>query len=408
MTRIPDSFEGATREEFAQEAIRALREAGVEGPLECDEGFTAITHPERGSFDLRNTFSALRDKRAEVRRDVLRRAAALWVQPVRVPETWEEAREEILLSVGPRIDQVVQDGRREIAGTPIPTPLGEIDEHLVSVLCFPIEGGATGVSMPLLDRYGVDVEEAFHAAGANLRRRSEGGWLSSKEVPGVWMSPWRDGFDASRLAIPTLFARVPWRGSPVVIAPLPDRLLWAGSEDEEGLFHLARLGRRKLDEHRTSHFLRPVRLVEGDRWEEWLPPEGHPAHGPLRLLRANDEARDYARQAELIREVAAAKGQAAMALPSLGIVQSTVDASPMTVTTWAQGRVVALPRADAIVFRRKGEVLGYAPWDDVARALPGALAPMGGYPVRHLAADFPDDWQLASLDLRPWSGPPTL
>jgi hypothetical protein len=74
-------------------------------------------------------------------------------------------------------------------------------------------------------------------------------------------------------------------------------------------------------------------------------------------------------------------------------------------TTWASGRPTALPKADGIVFRRGGEVLGWAPWEDVERALPGALKALPGYPLRFLGTDFPEDWQLGTLDLRPWQGP---
>jgi hypothetical protein len=51
--------------------------------------------------------------------------------------------------------------------------------------------------------------------------------------------------------------------------------------------------------------------------------------------------------------------------------------------------------------------LGAAVWEKVARKLPGSLRPLPGYPVRFMAADFPEGWQLASLDLESWGGPQT-
>jgi hypothetical protein len=74
----------------------------------------------------------------------------------------------------------------------------------------------------------------------------------------------------------------------------------------------------------------------------------------------------------------------------------------MTTTRWCAGSPSALPKADAVVFEKDGETLGIAPWDDVKKKLPGALRPAAGYPTRFMAHDFPEDWRLAVLDLKPW------
>jgi len=51
-------------------------------------------------------------------------------------------------------------------------------------------------------------------------------------------------------------------------------------------------------------------------------------------------------------------------------------------------------------------VLGIASWEDVVSKLPGVLDPLPGYPLRFLASSFPEDWQLAALDLKRWGPPP--
>jgi hypothetical protein len=77
----------------------------------------------------------------------------------------------------------------------------------------------------------------------------------------------------------------------------------------------------------------------------------------------------------------------------------------MTVTTWRSGKPAALPKADAIVLRQGAKTLGIVMWDELQQALPGQLTRLRGYPARYLATDFPEGWQLGSLDLKPWSGP---
>ena len=77
----------------------------------------------------------------------------------------------------------------------------------------------------------------------------------------------------------------------------------------------------------------------------------------------------------------------------------------MTVTTWRSGKPVALPKADSILLRRGAVTLGLVAWDDLERSMPGQLKRMPGYPARYLAADFPEDWQLGMLDLKPWNEP---
>lgn len=203
-----------------------------------------------------------------------------------------------------------------------------------------------------------------------------------------------------------LFGRHPLRGRPVAVAPSPNRLLFAGSEDPDGLFHLGRLARRMAERTRAFLFLRPVRMGEdGESWEDWIPPRGHAAWEVLRWAQAVHDRTDYEQQARLARQAAAGKGEV-LPMPPLVLLLAGVGAEVLTLTVWEAGGPCALPKADAILFRREGEILGYTGWDEVVAALPGALEPMPGYPTRYLAADFPEDWQVATLELRPWDLPP--
>ncbi len=399
------SRERITRAEFRREVIALLHAAGLEGPFTHDEEGDRLVHAGEGSFDLREAYDNMAGLPAAQRADLLGRAIRGLVKAPSIPTTWAEARDLVRLSVTPRISVVAAEIRRSRGSTEGATPQAELTPHLVLQLVLPqTKTRQATVSMDLVAHWGVPVEEAFRTATENLRRVSNTGWGLMKEAPGVYFSPWKDGFDASRVTLPRLFAGVPLRGRPVALAPSPSAFAFAGSDDEEGLFHLARLSRRLYEQSKTYLFLRPIRLAEdGESWEPWLPERGHGACEPLRLLHAINECGDYAEHAAIVRRAAESKG-AVMRMPALEIVQSLVGAETMTVTRWKAGGTCALPRADAIILERDdGEVLGWARWDAVAKPL--RLRALPGYPTRYLATTFPEDWQLGSLDLQPWTPP---
>jgi hypothetical protein len=309
----------------------------------------------------------------------------------------------VLPDVKPRIRLAAEAARQSKREGPAQRSVLEITPHLVIDVVIPVEGGAMRIGGEAYATWGVPHDEVFRTAARNLAKRSEGSWQVTKEAPGVYRSPWRDSYDVARLMLPRLFGRAPLRGRPVAVGPTTSRLLFAGDEDPEGLFHLGRLARRVIDQDPAFLFLRPVRLgADGESWEDWLPPRGHPAFDVLRMLRALEEKRDYDAQTEFHRRFAR---PGTPPPPALAILQSSVDGQTLTVTHWTAGPPTALPKADLIVMRRGDEVLGYTEWETVARALPGELKPLPGYPARFLAADFPEEWRLGDLDLKPWSGP---
>jgi hypothetical protein len=77
-------------------------------------------------------------------------------------------------------------------------------------------------------------------------------------------------------------------------------------------------------------------------------------------------------------------------------------------TVWNEGKKAAFPKAEAVIFVGGSEVaLGFAPWESVQRALSGSsrATPKPDYPTRYVVTDFPEDWQMGMLDLKPWGGP---
>jgi hypothetical protein len=393
-----------TKEEFAREVEVAVRNTGYQGAITRDAAQVSV---ENGEFlNLESLYAQLASWPAERRQSALAKAVHFLVNPPRLPETWEEAAKLVLPVLKRRIDIVVEDAYRALGQGPPRVYVAELTPHLVFELKVPVVGATLSVPMECLGRWGIGPETAFRAAGANLRARTPHDWLGSPKYPGAFISPWRDGFDCSRLFMPDVFGRLVLKGRPVALPFRPSLLAVAGSEDEEGLFQMGQLARRTQTEDKGFYTQRTLRMgADGESWEDWLPAKGHAAYESLRLLRAMEESRDYAEQAAVTALLAKAKNTEAAPLPRLEVVQTAIGAEVLAFTTWRAGKPVALPKADAIVLRRGDEVLGIASWDKVREALPGQLRPLPGYPPRFLATDFPDDWQLGGLDLAPWQEP---
>jgi hypothetical protein len=221
----------------------------------------------------------------------------------------------------------------------------------------------------------------------------------SPDYPGVYRSPWNDGFDASRILLPQAVRSLPVRGDPVLILHAPSCVLAAGADVADSLFQLGRCARKRWESNKGSHITRPIRRTDG-QWKHWMPPRNHPAHPLLRLMEALAEKRDYDELLSITRERLSQRGLTA-ATPPVQIVQSPLG-DTRTVAMWTDRTATALPIADGIVFERGGAVLGVAEFETVRAALGSELEPLTVYPRRLLGRTFPAEWQLGKMALVPW------
>ena len=188
---------------FADEVTTSLRAGGVVGNIAYDRASERLineTLPE--AFYLLEPWRVWQRLEEAERAAWLGRYVEVFLRGRQVPRTWEEAREGILPRVRPRVVHVCWPLRHELDGLRVPRlPFGELTEHLVVELAWPQEDAVATVLMEDLERWGVTPDAALEAAASVLRTRSEkpAAWLGSKELAGVWRSPWQDRFDASRV-----------------------------------------------------------------------------------------------------------------------------------------------------------------------------------------------------------------
>src|SRR5262249_25622279 len=152
------------------------------------------------------------------------------------------------------------------------------------------------IQQDTLDKWGISLDEALTVACDNLRGLS--GRAFDSPSPGVWLSPWKDNYDAARLALPGLLRGCQVRGDLAAAVPSRDVLVLTGSEDEAGLRFLADLVEEHMEQPRPLSGV-PVRL-DGETWLPYVPEQGSALHERFRLLDIKTAGRDYTEQAEVL------------------------------------------------------------------------------------------------------------
>ena len=382
---------------FAGHVTESLRAAGVAGNIAYDRSSERLineTLPE--AFYLLEPWRVWHRLGEPERTTWLERYVEVFLLGRQLPDSWDEAREGVIPRVRPRVVHVCWPLRQELDGLRIPRlPVGELTEHLVVELAWPQEDAVSTVLMEDLERWGVSPDDALGAAAENLRARSAepSGWLGSSELPGVWRSPWKDRFDASRILFTGGYG-LALQGAPVAVAPDDGCLLVAGEEDEEGLFNLGRAARREIDRRGSFLWLRPMRL-EQETWQHWLPPPEHGAFASLKLLHAVNERDDYERHGELLQRWIDREGGETRVSP-VHTLQDPLG-NTFTAAEWLAGRPVALAQTDAVLFKQGDEELALVSFERVLEVLGDLLQERPEYPRRYVAPDFPEAWQLEQL-----------
>lgn len=390
----------STRAEFAARVIAEMRALGLQGDITHDEIAGTLVHGERGPFDLEAAYRHFTGPTVRPDNDeMLRRVVRFYVRPPAVPLTWAEVRTRVVPTIAQMARQVSRAFEVERGTEKHVHRYAVVTDHITAEVGYPIEDGTVGVSDEFLGRWGIGFEEAMNQATTNLLRKGTPKWKVSPDYPGVFRSPWSDGFDASRILLPQAMRSLPVRGDPVLILHAPSCVLAAGADDPDALFQLGRCARKQWETNRGSHITRPIRRTEG-QWKHWMPANSHPAHSLLRLMEALAEKRDYDELQSVTRE-RLQRPNIQIATPPVHIVQSPLG-DTRTTTTWTDRTATALPIADGIVFKRGGETLGVAEFEAVRTTLGSELEPLAVYPKRLLGRTFPAEWQLASMGMVPW------
>ena len=291
-------------------------------------------------------------------------------------------------------------GADEAAIDEVMLPFAPVNDELAAHLAYELPSSVTEIGPDRLAAWGLSFEQLFERARENLRAASQVPW--EEATPGVFVSPFHDSLDATRVVLPELFTALAVKGRPVMIAPTHDVVFVTGEDDPEGLQQVAVWTEEALLEPR-AHTAIAFRLVEG-KWERWLPAKGHPAFAKLKLLALQTTASAYSRQKEVLEALLESNGHEILVATLRAFRAPSGDV--FTACAWQDGLEALLPQTDRIDFVRPGP--GNTPssakvWSttfDIARKTLGELMqPIGDLPERWRVKGFPTDAQLEQMAL---------
>lgn len=398
-----------SRSDFARLASDYLRAQGESRPIRYDEArdrlvvgagdwtsFISLGHafdeyeanavPEKGRVLARRFWSSVRRDAPPSTADVMRSV----VPRVRDRAWFSAVRRQAELELGadePAIDEVT-------------LPHRVLNDELAAHLAFDLPTSVMEIGPDRLSAFGTTFDELFARGIENLRQRPRLDFEQPDTTVAAFVSPYRDGFDATRMLLTERFLELAVKGRPVVIAPTHDIVLVAGDEDENALEAIATWGEQALLEPRphTAHAFR----WEGEGWRPWLPVRMHRAWQKLKVLQLQSFASAYARQKEVLEALLQANGHSL----HVGTLRAfrTAGGDIFTSTAWTEGVDALLPQTDRIDFIRTnpdGSTTGAKTWSttfEVARKLvPHLMEATGDTPERWRVTGFPVDAELDAM-----------
>ncbi len=390
-----------SKAQFVRLVTEALRQAGETAQLHYDrEAFSLRTEGQaQRIFWLTNVYKEFCAAGPEQRQGLLRNFVRSWLVPEHsVPEHFEDVHPDLLPAVRARgyfevtLLQLKAEGHDADE-----RPYRPLAEHLAVGLAYDLPGAIVQISEHHLRDWKVTFDDALKAACDNMRGMSRQPFKQG--APGVWMSPYCDNHDASRLVLTEQVRACAVRGDPVALVPNRDKLLITGSDDAHGLLTIATLGAEALNQPRFLSGI-PVRLA-GDEWVQFFPAADQPAYSRFRLLRAHSIGRDYANQGEALK-AQYEKTDEDVFISQFAIMRKEATEEVMSYTVWSGDIESLLPEADVVYFVRMknetdAEIVADAPWERVRQVVGDLMTPQGFYPERYRVSAFPDAERLAAL-----------
>jgi hypothetical protein len=160
---------------------------------------------------------------------------------------------------------------------------------------------------------------------------------------GVFVSPWHDTYDAARLLVPDVIAKLAIKGRPVALVPNRDTLIVAGDRDAPALLAAADLAEKAYAPPRQIDAI--ARCWDG-AWRPCVPDVTPAVAERYRALRDTSIADLYAEQKERLDASTAAAGDDVF-VASL-IVAEDPSHARTSIAVLSKGVPTLLPRADLI------------------------------------------------------------
>ena len=392
-----------SKDRFSRILIKALYAAGIRGTIQYDpEKFRLIfDEEEETAVCLTNVYKKYCTTSFLGRKSLLNwyLDRVVQAQPER-PIVYAEAKSHLLPRVRNRFDHEATRLEHQIESTHIlETPHRLIADQFALELACDFPDMFQSISDTQLRRWNIDFDDVMKTARDNLWRMSNESFHQPQK--GIFVSPWQDKHDPSRLILHDLIWQLDVKGDHVAMIPNQNHLIITGSDDTPGLLRMAALAEALIQEDRPISGI-AIQLI-GNKWETYLPEQNHPAYLLFNNLRVQSIAYDYYRQRQLLEPFYIKNGEDVNVANVLPLQEQATEAS-FTSAVWTEGVNTLLPRVDKIGFIRtaiqsEGEILGVAEWDNVMNIVGDMMQPIGMYPERYRVTTFPTQEQLSAMDL---------
>jgi hypothetical protein len=394
-------FGRPSKAKFARLLEHAIRQAGETIAIRYDaEEFRFVTEAdEKRLFNLTNIYREYCATPSAKRGQALRHYVRSWFANRKgIPAAFEDAVFDLLPSVRNRCQFEISALQAQFDGLPaLDWPHRVLADHLTVSLVYALPEVLMQVQRQHLANWGRSFEEAEGSACDNLRKISDRQWQTP--IPGLWISPWRDNHDASRLVLTDVIQALAVKGAHVAMVPNRDELFVTGSEDERGLAHLVALAENSLEHPRLITGF--AFLLDNWTWRPWLPDAGHPLHDRFHLLQLQSFGRDYAAQKDVL-DALHEKTEQNLWVASYSAVKSEATGKMHSYCVWSRGVEALLPETEQVYFviptsKQEGEVVARATWDRVQWIVGDLIERQKGYPVRYRTKRFPSPEERALL-----------
>jgi uncharacterized protein YtpQ (UPF0354 family) len=386
-----------TRDDFAKLVMKRLGQVGARDVSYEPEHFTLKVGRTSGTVFLDNAYEIYCKAGRRERDALLHRFCSSWGATHEVPGDFGSVRPFLMpvirqTSFFSLIELGLQSQNLDAAK--LACPKMPVASSLVVCLAYDTEDTIQHVSQETFDKWGVTFEEAITEATSNLREKTNPNGMT-EEVPGLFRSRWADSYDAARMLLTDLIARLPVSGEPVAFIPNRDQLWVGGKRDIRTIKALLMVGEQA---HFVSYPISPDLFVLNERvWQVYVPEDAN-VLASLQELRRHRRAVDYQQQKDALETIYKASGTDVF-VASYSVFPRN-DGSRYSTCVWSRGVDSLLPEAEFVILLldkdKKDHVL--LPWETVLSELGGFMEEQPGIlPKRYRVRSFPKEELIARL-----------
>lgn len=401
-----DRFFGPpSKDAFARMLKKAIEKAGEKDPIHYDAANFLLRAKGEGenTMYLTNAYNEYCAAPKSLKAAVVRDFVQTWFTHRReLPEDFESAQHDLLPAIRNRMMFEGAAMRMKLDGAKkFHWPYRALAEFLGISLVYDLPSSMVQLQQHQLDDWKTTFEEAYEVACANLREITK--HTLNAAAPGVWVSPWRDNYDPSRMLLIDYIRHHQVAGDPVVMVPNRDTLLLTGSEDSNGLEKMVEMAEAAYEHPRSLSGV-AFHLTAEDEWVPFLPESRHPQYEKYRLLHIKSLASVYEEQKAVLNELHEKTGKDIF-VAGYSAIEMKDTGEIHSYCVWSEGVIAFLPKTDYIYFFRPrgdqdGEVVATVPWADAEAVLGDRIKPVGVYPERYLVEGFPSEDEIASFGFR--------